>query len=356
MKEIVKAFCGAFSNGMPSLSKELVQPLCDARGISGNEVEVRKVIERELEGVCKLTVDPLGNLIAEKDGKAPNKKIVIFAHMDEVGMLVTRVAEGGFIKFSPIGIDPVVLHGRRVRVGKNNLPGVIGAKATHNLEGDEKEKTPKAEALYIDIGAENREEAAALVCPGDAITFDDPFIELGEGYVCSRALDDRLGCAALIELLKSDCPYAVTGVFTCGEESSMFGATAAANATRPEIAVVLETTTAGDVDGAPADKVVCALGKGPVVSFADRGTLFDRELFAVAFDAAKENDIPVQTKEGIFGGNEGRVVSRAGKGAQVCAVSVPCRYLHSASVVAKWSDAEYSAKLLPILVERFAKL
>lgn len=339
-----------------ALSHELVKSLCNARGISGDEAEVRELIEKELSDFCRMRTDPLGNLIAEREGLKTNKKTVFFAHMDEVGMLVTRIAEGGFIRFSPIGIDPVVLHGRRVRIGKNRIPGVIGAKALHNLEGDERENVPKAESLYIDIGAKDRDEAAALVFPGDSVTFDDPFTELGDGFVCSRALDDRLGCALLIELIRSDCPYAFTGVFTCGEESSLFGATAAANSTEPEIAVVLETTTAGDVDNAPADKVVCALGKGPVVSFADRGTLFDRELFAEAFAAAKENKIPVQTKEGIFGGNEGRVVGRAGKGAKVCAVSVPCRYLHSASVVAKWSDAEDSLGLLHCLVERFAKL
>ena len=337
--------------------KELVKALCEARGISGCEGAVREVIAHEIKGVCRLTVDPLGNLIAEKAGKPANKKLVFFAHMDEVGMLVTRVTEDGLLRFSPIGISAAVLTGRRVRVGRENLPGVIGAKAVHHLGDDEKKHAPKAESLFIDIGAATREEALAHVALGDPVTFDDPYCgELGEGFVASRALDNRLGCAQLITLLKSDCPYAFTGVFTCGEESGLFGATAAANATEPEIAVVLETTTAGDIDGAPADKVVCALGKGPVVSFADRGTLFDRELFSIAFETAERNGLPVQTKEGVFGGNEGRVVNRAGRGAKVCAVSVPCRYLHSASVVAKWSDIEASAKLIRLLAERFATL
>jgi len=337
--------------------KKLIQALCEARGISGCESAVRGVIERELAGFCRLRTDPLGNLIAEKDGQPARKRIVFFAHMDEVGMLVTRITEEGLLRFSPIGIDPAVLTGRRVRVGKEDLPGVIGAKAVHHLEEEEKKRAPKAEALFIDIGAETREQAQAHVSPGDPVTFDDPYCGmLGDGYVASRALDNRLGCAQLVTLLKSDCPFAFTGVFTCGEESSLFGAAAAANTTAPEIAVVLETTTAGDIDGAPADQIVCALGKGPVVSFADRGTLFDRELFAIAFETARENGLPVQTKEGIFGGNEGRVVNRAGSGAQVCAVSVPCRYLHSASVVAKWSDIEASARLIRLLAERFAAL
>ncbi len=337
--------------------RELVRKLCEARGISGCEDAVRAVISQELEGVCRLRTDPLGNLIAEKDGKPGSRRVVFFAHMDEVGALVTRISEEGFLRFSPIGIDPVVLTGRRVRVGARGIPGVIGARCYFHLKGDERKRVPAADSLYIDIGAASKEEAQAFAAPGDPVTFDDPFCGgLGDGFVASRALDDRLGCAQLIRLLRSDCPYSFTGVFTCGEESSMFGAAAAANATAPEIAVVLETTTAGDIDGASPDKVVCALGRGPVVSFADRGTLFDRDLFAAAFQIAEENGIPVQTKEGIFGGNEGRVVGRAGSGARVCAVSVPCRYLHSASVVAKWSDIEASERLIRLLAERFPAL
>ena len=338
------------------LNHTFVRALCDARGISGDEDAVRALLERELSGVCRLHTDALGNLIAEKPGRPARQKLVFFAHMDEVGLLVTRITEEGLLRFSPIGIDAAVLHGRRVRVGKNALCGVIGAKALHHLSADGRGKAPSAEDLFIDIGALTKGEAEAAVSPGDPVTCDDPFTELGDGFAAARALDDRLGCALLAQLLKSDCPIEMTGVFTCGEESSLFGATAAANATQPGIAVVLETTTAGDIDGAPAGKVVCALGKGPVVSFADRGTLYDRGLFAEAFAVAQENGIPVQTKEGIYGGNEGRVVGRAGKGARVCAVSVPCRYLHSASVVAKWSDAEDTARLLPLLAERFAKL
>ena len=338
------------------MNLELVRALCNARGISGNEGEVRALLTQTLSGACTLRTDALGNLIAVKKGAPAKKKLVFFAHMDEVGLLVTRVTEEGLLRFSPIGIDPAVLHGRRVRVGEQSLCGVIGAKALHHLSSAERGKTPKADDLFIDIGAASKEEAERYVSPGDAVTFDDPFTLLGEGYLASRALDDRMGCALLADFLLSDFPYEVTGVFTCGEESSLFGATAAANALRPEIAVILETTTAGDIDTAPAGKVVCALGKGPVISFADRGTLYDRQLFAEAFAAAEKAGIPVQTKEGIFGGNEARVVSRAGEGAQVCAISVPCRYLHSASVVAKISDYDGVEALLPVVAARFLAL
>ena len=207
---------------------ELIRELCEQRGISGDEKCVREAIKKHLEGKCELSVDALGNLIAVKKGIKPNKKIALFAHMDEVGMMVTHITGDGLIKFSPIGIDPRVLFGRRVKIGDNGISGVIGAKVWHHLDGDEREAELKSSKLYIDIGAANKDEAASVVSLGDSITFDEPFCEMGEGFLLSKALDDRLGCAVLIRLLLSDCPYELTGVFSCGEESSMFGATAAA--------------------------------------------------------------------------------------------------------------------------------
>lgn len=336
--------------------QQLIKTLCAERGISGDEGRVRAVIEQRLTGKCELTVDSLGNLIAVKRGERPNKKIVLFAHMDEVGLLITAITGEGLLKFSPIGIDPRVLHGRRVRIGDAGIPGVVGAKAWHHLGEDEREAELKAEGLYIDIGASSKDEAASVVSLGDAACFDAPFCEFGEGLLLSRALDNRIGCALLIELLCSDCPWELTGVFTCGEESSLFGATAAANATAPEIAIILETTTAGDIEGAPADKVVCSLKKGPVVSFADKGTLYDRELYALAFNVAAERGIAAQTKEGIFGGNEARAVSRAGAGAQTMAISVPCRYLHSASCVAAMQDILATQQLILAVIDPLARL
>lgn len=336
--------------------QQLIKALCAERGISGDESRVRAVIEKQLSGKCALSVDPLGNLIAVKSGEKPQKKIVLFAHMDEVGMLITAITNEGLLKFSPIGIDPRVLHGRRVRIGDAGILGVIGAKAWHHLDNDEREAELKSEGLYIDIGASSKEEASSVVSLGDAACFDAPFCEFGEGMLISRALDDRIGCALLIDLLCSDCPWELTGVFTCGEESSMFGATAAANATAPEIAIILEATTAGDIEGAPADKVVCSLKKGPVVSFADKGTLYNRELYALAFNVAQEHGVAIQTKKGIFGGNEARVVSRAGTGAKTMAISVPCRYLHSASSVAAMQDVMATQKLLLAIIDPLARL
>lgn len=337
--------------------RELIAALCAERGVSGDEGRVRDRVAERLGDACELSVDRLGNLIARRRGPAGKNKLALFAHMDEVGLLVTRVTDEGLLRFSAVGIDPRALHGRRVLVGDAGLPAAVGAKAWHHLKAAEREAELKAEGLYLDIGASCRAEAEAVVSPGDTAVFDAPFTTLADGRICSRALDDRVGCALLIDLLLWDgCPVELTGVFTCGEEDSLSGATAAAFSVAPDVAVIVETTTAGDVDGAPPDRVVCALGNGPVVPFADRGALYDRGLFRLAFETAKANGIPIQTKEGVFGGNEARVVSRAGAGARTLALSVPCRYLHSASCLADLADVTHSAALLRALIPALASV
>lgn len=336
---------------------KLLETLCSLRGPSSDEGAVREFIRGRLTPVCDLSVDPVGNLIAVRRGlPRPKHKIALFAHMDEVGVMITRVTEEGLLKFSPIGIDPRVLHGRGVLIGEKGISGVIGGKAWHHLTAAERDAKPSCEGYWIDIGAANAEEARAVVSPGDTAVFDEPFRRLGGETVASRALDNRIGCAMLIRLLESDLPFAVTGCFTVCEESGLLGATAAAFSAAPEFAVILETTTAGDVDGAPEGKTVCRLGAGPVVSFADNGTLYDRALYRLAFDLAERNGVKIQTKEGVFGGNEARAVTRSRGGVRVLAQSVPCRYLHSASCVASLRDIEESERLLRVLLPALSEL
>ena len=326
---------------------KLLETLCSLRGVSSDEGPVRDFIRARLEPVCEVKEDPVGNLIAVRRGlPKPKNKIALFAHMDEVGVMVTRITEEGLLKFSPIGIDPRVLHGRGVLVGPKGLPGVIGGKAWHHLTAAERDAKPSADGYYIDIGASSAGEARAEVSPGDTAAFDEPFRRLGGETVASRALDNRIGCAMLIRLLESDLPFEATGCFTVCEESGLLGAAAAAFSAAPDAAVILETTTAGDVDGAPAEKTVCRVGAGPVVSFADNGTLYDREFYRLAFDLAAKNGIKIQTKEGVFGGNEARAVTRSRGGVRTIAQSVPCRYLHSASCVAALGDIAGSERHL----------
>lgn len=327
-------------------------------GVSGDEGAVRAAIIELLDGCCTLHTDPLGNLIAHKKGrKTPSKRLLFSAHMDEVGFIVTHIEENGLLRFAAVGgIDSRVVFGKSVLVGEQCLPGVIGAKALHQLSDQEKETPPKLDELYIDIGAESRKQAEKFVLPGDRVIFDSPFLRFGNGKILAKALDDRAGCALLVHLAKSDLPYDCTFSFTVQEETGCTGGVTAGYTVQPDIAVAVETTTASDIAGVPEDKTVCALGNGPVVSFMDRGTIYDHQLYRLALSAAKEREIPVQTKEGVYGGNESRSLQVAGNGARVIAVSLPCRYLHSPSCVIQQEDVDSTYRLLQALIEEFGAL
>ena len=336
---------------------KLTQQLCALPGISGDEGKVAEYIANCIKEYCDYEIDGLGNVIAFKKGKkTPAKKLMLNAHMDEVGFVVTHIGGDGTLKFQAVGgVDPAVVVGRRVLVGEKALPGVVGTTPIHLMEAAARDKAVKMDELYIDIGADTKEEAEALVKPGDSVTFEDGFTLLGDGFVMGKALDDRAGCAMLIKLIQSELEYDCTFVFTVQEEIGCVGAKAAAYTVKPDISIVVETTTAGDLAGVAPNKRVCALKNGPVVPFMDRGTVYDRELYDRAHAVANRLGIPCQTKEGVYGGTEGRSIQTAGAGAKVLAVSLPCRYLHSASCLLARQDMQQELQLLQALIEEFAK-
>ena len=337
---------------------ELIEKLSLLPGVSGEEDRVRVAIQKEIEGYCEFATDPLGNLIAHKQGLArPQNRIQISAHMDEVGFIITHIEKNGMLRFANVGgIDPAVVVGKPVLVGSSGIYGVVGMKPVHLLGEAEKEKIPPADTLLIDIGARDREEAESLVTPGERAVFSSPFILFGQGMIKGKALDDRAGCAIMIELIRSPkFPCDCTFTFTVQEENGCVGAAGAAYTVQPDIGIALETTTAGDLAETPEYKKVCRLGAGPVLSFMDRGTVYNRELYTQAMAAARECGIPVQAKEGVYGGNESRSIQTSRGGAKVLAVSLPCRYLHSPSCVLNQEDIQNTLRLLPVLLERFAR-
>lgn len=333
--------------------KELLRELCMTDGISGDEGAVRDLIISKIKGVCEYSVDNLGNLICFKKGKKkPKKKLMICAHMDEVGFIVTYIRSDGTLSFGNVGgVDPSVVIGRQVRVGKNRLNGVVGSTAVHNLSSEQREKAPKTDSLYIDIGAESKEEAEKYVSLGDCVYFDSEFTELGGSRIKAKALDDRAGCAMMIQLLHEKPEYDTYFVFNVQEEIGLRGSAVSAFSVAPDFAIVLEATTAADIDGVSGDKRVCVLGNGPVVSFMDRSTIYDKELYQLAFDIAT-----CQTKTMIAGGNDAGAIHVSGKGIRTIAISLPCRYLHSPSSVIELSDLESSYKLVKILSRRIPEL
>lgn len=334
--------------------KELLKELCLINGISGDESAVRDFILSRIPDDCKRRVDNLGNLICFKKGKSsPKKKLMICAHMDEVGCIVTSIRSDGTLTFDTVGgIDPFVLAGRQVLVGKDGISGVIGSAAVHNLSKEEREKAPKVSSMYIDIGAEDSSDAEKYVKPGDCVYFDSDFISLGEKCVKGKAIDDRAGCAVMIALMNEELEYDIYFVFNTQEEIGLRGSRVSAFSVDPDLAIVLEATTASDIDGVNGAARVCSLGKGPVVSFMDKSTVYDKELYRLAFDAAAEENIPCQTKTKIAGGNDSGAIHISGDGVRTIAVSVPCRYLHSASCVINTDDLNETYKLVKTLMKR----
>ena len=338
--------------------KELLKELCMTDGVSGDEISVRELITEKIKDVCEYRTDNLGSLICFKKGRrTPEKKLMICAHMDEVGFIITAIRPDGTLCFGNVGgIDPSVIIGRQVTVKNHStgdiIYGVVGSTAVHNLSKEQREKPPKSDSLYIDIGAEDKEDAEKLVSPGDCAYFVSDFEEFGERRIKSKAIDDRAGCAMMIELLHEELEYDTYFVFNVQEEIGLRGSTASSFAVAPDFAIVLEATTAADIDGASGAKRVCELGKGPVVSFMDRSTMYDKELYHLAFDIAVEEGFPCQTKSMIAGGNDAGAIHISGKGVRTIAVSVPCRYLHSPSSVIETADLENSYRLVKILAKR----
>lgn len=277
--------------------------------------------------------------------------MLVAAHTDEVGFIITDITDDGYLRFAPVGgIDAAVVLGRRVDI--NGIKGVVGAKAVHLLSDDEKKNEPAFDKLAIDIGAADKAEAEKAVSLGDCAYFASDYCEFGDGFIKSKALDDRIGCMLMIELINSDLEYDTYFCFNVQEEVGLRGSGCSAYAVKPDVAVILESTTAADIDGVTGGDKCCVLGKGPVVSFMDGRTIYDKQIFDLAFEVAKENNIKIQTKTKIAGGNDAGAIQKSGAGCRVAAVSLPCRYIHSGSSVVKIGDIEETRRFLPLFLSK----
>ncbi|HBL41692.1 MAG TPA: cellulase [Ruminococcaceae bacterium] len=316
-----------------------IRAFSSLNGVSGRENSVRDYIISQLTDTCDYTVDAMGNLLVTVTGQNRAKnRVMLAAHMDEVGMIVTYITDDGLIKFANVGgIETAVLLGRRVKVGEHGLVGVVGVVPIH-LRRDEDELTyPSKDSLYIDVGADSAEELKTLVSPGDAIVFDSEFYQFGN-CVKGKALDDRAGCALLLDMIKKGTEYDMLFAFTVQEEVGLRGAGCAAFALDPDYAIVVETTTAADLAGAEGEKKVCELGKGAVIPFMDRTTVYSPKLYRRAQEITKEKGIAMQTKTMVAGGNDAGIIHKTGSGVQTLTVSFACRYLHSPCCVIHKDD------------------
>lgn len=336
---------------------DLLENLCLTDGISGREHKVREFIISRIDGKCEYETDPMGNIIAFKKGKkTADKKVMLSAHMDEVGFIVTYICDNGFLKFTNVGgVDSKVTLGKTVTVGDNGINGVIGSKVIHLCHGDEEKTAPALDKLYIDIGAKNKEEAEKYVEIGDSVHFCSDFVKFGKSKIKAKAIDDRFGCAVMLKMIDSELEYDTYFAFLVQEEVGCRGASAAAFTAKPDYAIILEATTAADVAFVQASDAVCVQGKGAVVSFMDRSTLYNRDMFKGAFKLAKENNINIQTKTTVAGGNDAGAIHKSNGGIYTIAISLPCRYIHSATSVADTEDMKSCYDLAVLLAENYAQ-
>lgn len=336
-----------------------LKTICELPGISGREELVRKAIYDEcIEklGSGNVTLDRMGNVIAHLAGrKADAPRVMVAAHMDEVGLMAVSATEDGLLRVYAVGsVDPRVLVSKRVKVGYGEaaLNGVIGAMAIHQQTAEDRKRVLGIVQLYVDIGAKDKAEAEAKAPIGTPITFHIPFRAFGDNKVLAKALDDRVGCYNLLRLLECHPAGDTDLVFTSQEEVGCRGAHGAAFRLNPDVALVLEGTSANDVGDVPEEWQVCVLGKGVAISFMDKSTIAQPELFHSMMQLAETAGIPHQVKMAVAGGNDSGPAQRARSGAKTCVLSVPCRYIHSPSTVCDLSDVDAQYQLVKAFLEK----
>jgi len=331
---------------------ELLKELSDAPGVSGNEKAVREVVLRHIEGhVDEHRVDALGNLIAVQRARreipAP-RRVMIAAHMDEVGLMIVFIDKNGMLRFRPVGgIDPRVLLAKSVRIGAEGVPGVVGMKAIHLQDAEERKRVPKVEALVIDIGAGSQEEAGRLVKVGDYAVFDTAFAPAAGNAVKGKAFDDRAGCAVLVKILQAGpYPCELHAAFTVQEEVGLRGARVAAYRIEPDLAFALEGIICDDGPKKRDVTPVTRLGDGPAITIADRSVITDRGLTDLLIQTAREHDIPYQIKAPGLGGTDAGAIHLTREGVPSAVVSVPSRYIHAPVCLLSLDDYRHAAQLM----------
>ncbi len=341
---------------------EALEKLSNANGVTGREAEVRELMKKYLKPyVDETREDRLGNLIAFKKGNKDAPTVMLAAHMDEVGLMIKNIKKKGFLQFTKIGgIDDRILLAQKVIVhtDKGPLTGVIGSKPPHIQTEEERKKVIDADRLFIDVGARDKKEAEKMgVQVGDVVSFDTKFVQINENVVLGKALDDRVGCAMMIETLrrlqKVDCNVYAVG--TIQEEVGLRGATIAAFQVAPDVGIALESTVAGDMPGVGEGEAPAKMGEGPVVTVADAGLIAHPKVLRLLIDSAKENKIPYQLETGIRGSTDAARISLSREGVPSGVISVAARYIHSPAAILNLEDVEKTVKLAVAAIENVSK-
>ena len=341
---------------------EFLKELTDVNGIPGNEGQVRQVFKKYVaDSADAITQDKLGSVIAKKTGLADGPKIAIAGHLDEVGFIVHFIDDNGFIKFKPVGgwwSQVLLSQQMTITTGSGKtIHGMIGSTPPHVLTADQRSKVAELDAMFIDIGVDNKEDAEALgIKPGDMIT---PYMEFKElanpKYLLAKAWDNRFGCALAIEVmnnLKSEShPNEYYGIATVQEEVGCRGAATVANMINPDIVIAADVVLDGSIPG--ADQIKTKMGKGPCIMLMDGGTIGHRALREYVTALAEELEIPVQFDVLMGGGTDAATMHRAHDGAPAMSLGIPSRYIHSNGSIIHRDDYDNVVKLMTEFVKRF---
>lgn len=332
----------------------MLEKLCGLFGPSGCETEVSAFIKGQIQGNCEISEDYMGNLICFKKGKKKrNNRVLLCAHMDEVGFIIVDITKDGYLQFDTVGgLDSRILLGQKVLIGPNRVNGVIGVKAIHLVRQDKSDKLVELSDMYIDIGAQSKEEAEQLISKGDYAVFSSEFRHFGERKVRGKAIDDRAGCAILIDLIQSDLEYDTWFAFTVQEEAGLRGARVIAKQVQPNICMVVETTSCGDLPKVSPQKHNTTLGKGVAISNIDHASVADIELKQSLIDLCRRESISYQMKRTVNGGNDAGAIFQSLGGVSTCTISIPCRYIHSSGCVISLDDYEAAKSAAYTFVNR----
>jgi len=341
---------------------ETLEKLSNACGVAGREDEVRKIMRDSLKPyVDEIVEDKLGNVIGVKKGGKNAPKVMLAAHMDEIGLFVKTISKEGFLQFTKIGgIDDRILLAQKVIVHteKGPLHGIIGSKPPHIQKEEERKKVLTYDELFIDIGAESQEEAKKMgVKIGDPISFDIKFAKIGNDVVIGKAFDDRVGCAVMIEAMKmlkqTECTVYAVG--TVQEEVGLRGATVAAFGIYPGVGIALDVTVAGDVPGVKEVEAPIKMRKGPAIEIADMGLITHPKVLRMLVEAAEENNIPYQLETGLPGSTDAARIALTREGVPSGVISVPTRYIHSPVSLVSLKDVENAVKLTMAAIQKIPK-
>jgi len=342
-----------------SLNIDLLKRICETPGVPGYEQAVRTLVYNEIQSLVNhIWTDNIGNVFALKKGKRNpmEKKVMVAAHMDEIGFIISHIDEQGFLRFQTLGgFDPKTLTAQRVVVhGKQDLIGVMGSKPVHVMTLEEKNKPAKIEEFFIDLGMP-KEEVEKYVNIGDPVTRERTLIEMGNCVNC-KSLDNRISVFILIETLRSmeysEVPYDVYAVFTVQEEVGLRGASVAAHSINPDFAIALDTTIAYDVPGARSYEKCTELGKGTAIKIMDSSTICDYRMIAYLKNQAIERNITWQPEILTAGGTDTAPLQRNGKfGSIAGAISIPTRHIHQVIEMVNKDDVKCSIELLQAALE-----